>query len=199
MKWFVPIVICLNFYSAQVAAALISTNDTRFGVGSITTDTNNGLEWLDLTESTSLSVNQVTASLGAGRKFETFRYATSIEVLNLFAMAGIPDVGSESSANIAPAQALMDLIGSTSFQGGIGDGREAFGVVGDGTRYTLDGFTSNGVPMMFVGSLGSQGLNASFTSFGHWLVRDTAVVPLPASIGLIVLGLALLNWRRIHC
>jgi len=156
-------------------------------------DTDSGLQWLDLTASDNRSVNDVTANLGVGGDYEGFRYATVDEVLELFVNANIPDVSGTSAANVGPAQALMDFIGSTNFEAGVGDGREALGALEDGTVVALQGFDSNGEIVMTAGVVGSQGLAFSTPQVGHWLV-----VPEPASLAVLMLGAMVWVGRRVR-
>ena len=71
--------------SSSVNAAIISTDWQTSGDNLITTDTESGLNWLDLTETNGLSYNYVSSQLGVGGQFEGFRYATSDEVVALWA------------------------------------------------------------------------------------------------------------------
>ncbi len=75
------LVLSLNFSSAQ--AAFISV-DSSFGADTITRDTDTGLEWLDLTQSLGLSVNEVADEFGAGGIYEGFTYARGSDVETLF-------------------------------------------------------------------------------------------------------------------
>ncbi len=65
--------LCLG--SAAEAGVMIG-DDAVFGAGSITIDTDTGLEWLDWTESTNRSYNDVSGQFGAGGDFEGWRHAT---------------------------------------------------------------------------------------------------------------------------
>jgi hypothetical protein len=98
----------LTFGSAH--AALMSGDDPVHGVGSITIDTVNNLEWLDLTLSLNVSFNGALAQFGAGGTFEGFRHATAAEILALSNEAGL-SLG-QSAANYLPAITLQALIGS---------------------------------------------------------------------------------------
>ncbi len=171
------------------SADIVELDDGVFGAGSVTLDTDTGLQWLDLTLSTDLSANEVDAQLGVGGTFEGWRYASVAEVLTLFVNAGIPDVPGQSSANIAPAQALMDFVGSTGFQAGIGDGRQAFGITGDKSgglrrRADMDGLMVNGMPEMSVGAFAFQNPNGGAPVLGSWLVR----VPHPGTLAVLACG-----------
>ena len=75
---------CLAVISFNVNASIIST-DWRFaGDNLITQDTDSGLDWLDLTETTNMSRNDVIAQLGIGGALEGWRYAIHDEIVTFF-------------------------------------------------------------------------------------------------------------------
>jgi hypothetical protein len=96
-------------------AVLEERDDPVFGVGAITYDSETGLEWLDITESSNKSFNYVSTQFGPGGEFEGFRHATLAEVEELWIHAGIPDIGDMSgaptTANFEPISAFHDLFG----------------------------------------------------------------------------------------
>lgn len=114
---------CLALLSpAAVDAAIISGNDPSIvtsglghfvtGTGNITIDEGTGLSWLDLTLSTGLSYNQVTAQFAPGGQFAGYRYATTAEVETFWRNSGIPNPAfkvNESSAAIATLQSLWGV------------------------------------------------------------------------------------------
>jgi len=78
------------------------------GNGSITRDTEFGLEWLDLTT----TVNQTYDQVRTGSWYQAgFRHALQSEVQTLFTHAGMPD--QSSIAYPAEARALVQLLGAT--------------------------------------------------------------------------------------
>jgi len=188
-------IICLITLLSAVSsstAGLIVVDDVKFGVGSITRDTTNKVEWLDLTLSTNRTFEFVEGQLVIGGAFQGFRHASAQEITGLWTSAGIPNIGTSSFVNIAPSQALMNLIGSTSFQGGIGNGKEAIGIGKDGLRSDLDAFLYNGNPVMgaFIEEFEWKGRSAG--TVGHWLVRDVSTatpVPEPTTLLLAVGGI----------
>ena len=64
-------------------AVLISADDPVFGVGSLTVDTDTGLEWLDIPITVNLSVDDILGGAG-GYVANGFRYATGIETRTFF-------------------------------------------------------------------------------------------------------------------
>src|SRR5262245_22659843 len=81
--------------------------------GLTTLDPNSGLRWLDATESTGFSYNDVNAELAPDGKFFGYRYATPDEVATVFTNAGIANpcctVFTEPSAIIS----FLNLFGIT--------------------------------------------------------------------------------------
>ena len=80
---------CLAVVSSNVSAALISADFETVGDNLITHDSISGLDWLDLSETRSLSYDYVSGQLGAGGQFDGFRYATTLEVIDLWASFGV--------------------------------------------------------------------------------------------------------------
>jgi len=58
----------------------LAANASIVDLGTITRDTDTGLEWLDVTETQGLSYNQVIAEMGDGGTYEGWRYAISSEL-----------------------------------------------------------------------------------------------------------------------
>jgi len=111
--------------SGNATASLVS-EDSPFGAGTITLDTNTGLRWLDLTESNGLSHDQVLQGLMAGGTFEGYRLATSAELGQLFLDAGFVldpgTLGSFIPQNHDPAVTLGGFVGVLGTNGNCGTG-----------------------------------------------------------------------------
>ena len=129
----------MNIRELVVLALLISTNvEADFlDNDTYTTDTLSGLDWLDLTESTGLSHDQVSAQFGVGGLYEGWRYAETYEVYNLFYHAGGAGEFSFyyrgwSEANNGVVIPLLDLWGYT------GNGQDSSFL----STYTGSGYTS---------------------------------------------------------
>lgn len=76
-------------------------------LGSITRDTNTGLEWLDVTETVNLSYNQVTAQMGSGGTYEGWRYATAAEFDQLVSSFGYSAVKKNCQYGVGYCDTLL--------------------------------------------------------------------------------------------
>lgn len=66
-----------GFISYDASATVMSADDIGgFGIGALTRDTDQGLDFLDVTFSMNRSFNDVSGHFGVGGNFEGFRYAT---------------------------------------------------------------------------------------------------------------------------
>jgi len=172
--------------STNINAALIDN-------GVFTTDTETGLDWLDLTESTELSFEYVSTQFEVGGQFEGWTYASTNQVEGLFNSAGGASHIMQTSLNREPALLLMGLWGTiyqdlevtaaefitgTSFD----DGRVWRGVVAhDNNGADADlGFMSAEYQITEE--------TLVYQDTGHALVRVSAV-PVPAAIWLFSSGL----------
>lgn len=99
--------------SGSVNMALLEKDWRTAGDKLLTLDDTTGLEWLDLTQTDALSFNDVSAQLGPGGNFESFRFATLSEVNAFLAAFGLPPTsGSDPSLNAAVTQ-FQNLVGLT--------------------------------------------------------------------------------------
>ncbi len=94
--------------NSSINAAIIDNN-------TFTTDTNSGLDWMDVTETSGISYDEVSVQLGVGGTYEGWRYATDIEFNTLvgnYTNKNITEfglVGQESNL----IDGLVSLLGST--------------------------------------------------------------------------------------
>ena len=106
---------------------MTSQDDDSFGPDSITLDPVTGLRWLDVTNSTLFSYDQILVELGPGGEFEAFRLATSAEVLTFWENAGINTgvgfLNVFTTENFQPVVDLMAFVGVTGLNtGNLGGG-----------------------------------------------------------------------------
>ena len=111
----------LSINLVNVDAGLMGVHDpTVVGNGAsptdgfnLTRDTATGLEWLDLTLSTGLSFNDVSASFGTGQAFDGFRYATLDEIQHLLGSVQPQSLKASSTPGDLFHVALMQTVGIT--------------------------------------------------------------------------------------
>ena len=184
--------------AATAHAALLEGDDATHGLASLTIDTDTGLQWLDVNLSQGRTFLDVSGEFGVGGDFAGFRHASGVELVQLYTNAGIPDINTSDPtvANIAPATALMSLVGVTATQAG---NPQTFGFLSDmdgpGLRFNgdIDFSTLNGVGGYQATTTEiSRGESFVFSTVGHWLVR----VPEP-SAGCLAIG-ALLACCRLR-
>jgi hypothetical protein len=104
------------FLSFNATAIIISDDDIGgFGVDALTRDTDQGLDFLDVTFSIGRSFNDVSGEFGIGGDFEGFRYASLDEVIGLANNFGVtpPFVGGNTSDINTDIAGLVDLLGAT--------------------------------------------------------------------------------------
>ena len=185
---------------------LLTTNFSHAGLidlGSTTLDDSTGLEWLDMTLTAGQSYNSVIGGFGGYVTSMGYRYATGAEVFALFTNAGIPDiettvVGNYTAANVAPAQALIALIGTADLN--FMDAIVADTVI-PGVRAVAilqgDPNIASATMMYACTMCGSWNENATFPGIGSFLVRSSNTsVPEPGVLGLLSLGLLGLGLSR---
>jgi hypothetical protein len=154
-------------------AALIDTDLFSVGDAMLTYDDDSGLEWLDVTATRNLSVNDILGGAG-GWLGMGFRYATAGETCDLFSQGGlVPDpCPGFGDATVAGNQtgALIPHLGDTGFASG-GPG---FRAVTDTNRiarfyyHPVEGNTNSAVFLA-----GTADPNFHHRNTGHLLVRDT--------------------------
>ena len=118
------IAVVVTCASSVASAAVISADHPDFGVGALTRDTDQGLDFLDVTftdQSTSYNtIHEVRGTAGlppypnfaAGGAFEGFRYATAPEVYALIGNSGFsPAILDEAENKGNELSGLFDLLG----------------------------------------------------------------------------------------
>lgn len=188
------------------AQALLESDDWKTpGDNLITRDTDSGLEWLDLTATSNLSYDYVSARLGIGEEFEGFRYANGAEVATLWTNAGgTAPYDGYSTANDGLFDILAPLFGDLAYEAG----ESGVNAVGEGYSRWLtadsqsagnywaamswDLVTDSDTANQDFFKLTQQTYHSSASSalFGSALVRESStVVPLPAAVWLLGAGL----------
>ena len=194
--------VALLLAATSAHATLIVGTDPEFGADSLTVDTQTELAWLNLSYTAGLSYNQVLADMQPGGMFSNYTFATSQEVTDLYADAGIsgpayyylswPAIGN-----------LISLVGATgTINGepgliavsGTSDGpgqQEAPAIYATSVLGTEVYFVSDGTG---IGST-SDGDSTPYSDVGDWLVT-TAPEPGIGSVAMAGLT-ALLFIRRL--
>jgi len=183
--------------SGQVNAAIID-NDY------FTTDTNSGLDWLDVNNTFGLSYAQVkeTAYFTA----DDFRHATVTEVVNIFSEFGVTNFsGHRVTENCSGVRNRIDTMGPGYNAGNFDvlegwaelepfDPNLAIHINVDAT-FEGNGFDNSRARM---DSIVPKDFNHNSNHRGHWLVRETlSPVPVPAAIWLFGTGLlGLIGFRK---
>jgi len=179
------------------AQALLVSEDSSFGAGSITRDTDTGLEWLGLDYTLTQGYSGVVSQLGPGGTYDGFRLATGAELETLFySSAGISSTNTSSTR--AEIFNLISLVGYT-FSAGLGGGAPAYFFAStaffDDGEDTLLGLASlsidiesSGQDAFILSDIASPASTIGEWSAG-WLVRASEV---PAPAGIFWLGLSML-------
>lgn len=170
--------------------------------GDFTTDTISGLDWLDLTLTTNRSYNNVASQLGDGGDFDGWRYASVVEVEQLWTNAGIAYESNytffpEGDPNVLP---LMQKLGITKdFNPAGGSRTQGFTSTVHPASPDRFGRVVHWTPWMnywsdneqTVSSNSGYDVETAFPEIGSWLVRDAVPVPTPAAVWLIMPALTL--------
>lgn len=105
---------CLVVVSFNVNAIPTEADWKVAGDGLITYDANNGLEWLDISYTTSRSYNDISSLFDAGEEFGGWRYATTAEVSDLWTSFGGDGIyNGMSSSNNGLFEIIAPLMGDT--------------------------------------------------------------------------------------
>ena len=180
-------------------AAIVNADLRSAGDNLVTRDTVSGLDWLDLTETNNMSRVDVLAKLGDGGEFDGWRYAARYEVADLWLNFGIDFSGSDYgyySGVVNPG-----IVQATSFLGNIPDDPAVhtyslIGITGlrqSSTSHYILGAFYNAVDGYNVYHDIRDGYSLPDTGaaawYGHYLVKDASVVPVPAAVWMFGSGL----------
>jgi hypothetical protein len=115
----VPVLIGILGLSFNTQADFVHVSSPVFGVGSITYDSKQNLNWLSPSATVGISYNQVKDMLATDSRFSGFRYASVAELTNLFSDFGIPNINDYglsvcgTEANVPGATAFQAFFGVT--------------------------------------------------------------------------------------
>lgn len=197
-------------------AELVETDWLADSDGLATLDTNSGLEWLDLTLTDGMSINQVSLELGDGGQYEGWRLATASEVhdlmRNYFGVEYIEGEGQKTYSRYASGEQIDDWqyhFGITGAEGRSmgrydnGEGQSVMaGTRNSGTTYidynrgTLD--NDKDYDGVFLVSEGGLTLSSQLdpTLGGQREINDASDVPAPIGFAAAGLLLGLSGYRR---
>jgi hypothetical protein len=189
---------------AAAALAVISCNAGAALVdsGSYTTDTDQGLDWLDLSETAGMSYTEALAANSS------YRLATNSEVEAMFATAfdGYYDTsvnGYSVFSDGAYADQWEDaqnfeLLFGNSETGGYSGNYYSYGMYQDEDEtwrmmgvYADDDYYNTVYGLEFTNEYGTRA-SVGHSAFGVYLVRAT--IPVPAAAWLFISGLGFLSW-----
>ena len=184
----------MNASATLIVSDWKNTNDQL-----IIQDSDSGLEWLDLSVTTGMSILDVQADT----ELSGFRSATIAEVMDLFEISAL-DANwiSTSSQHLSRVSFLIDNFRSTTWQPSLFSKPAISGRVDqnfDTTTATSTVFqigyntdATNYIAKSYGSSHGS-----SSSSTGNFLVRDSSVtVPEPTALSLLALGLFGIGFSR---
>ena len=192
-----PGTVALLVMALSTRASLLTGTDPAFGANSLTIDTQTQLAWLNLSYTADLSYNQVLTDMQPGGMFSNYTFATSQEVVGLYADAGIGVLGYNSLSSPA-ISSLISLVGSTGpingYPGFIaisgtsnGPGAQAApAITAVGINGNEEYFVSGGPGS---GST-SYGDSTSYPTVADWLVTT---VPEPCVGSIAIAGIAVLT------
>jgi hypothetical protein len=197
------IIVAVWFTPRLASADLISVNDPVFGPDSVTRDTINNLDYLNLTFTRNMSVNEVLPQLAVGGTFQGWSYATEQQITSTLESAGLPN-GAPASPNLSSltlATQITGLLGGTFDNNGIANWTDAF--VNDGVDNSFDAVASIAVQDNSFGHRGwfvVQTVQNGFglTSYSGYSVQLVRAAPEPSSLMLTVIGTASVGLTRLR-
>jgi len=175
-----------------------------------TTDTDSGLDWLDMSPTIERSYLDISANFGVGGDFEGWRYASTLEVEGLVDAAGGDgnyykwpfgnNPQQRQNQDVAVTDLLIKLLGYTWTH------PETNTYIYSKTSDIYKGFSDRRWLHLFMSDYpstddGYVSLNSYYDYVSHnsintgsFLVRNS--VPEPSALALMALGLAGIGWKR---
>lgn len=206
----------IKHFAMATALTVLASLSHAFTVqeyGNINLDASTGLEWLDLTETAGQSYDEVVAKLAVGGSLEGWRYATAEELERLLISFDI-DRAADMAVNASAAQTFVAVMGDLSLHASYQpDHPFALGFLEPVSRdfYAGDQLLWSEVDYQLgiVWASGAVEVPWYYDNYvrtplegaaGSFLVRtaQTSVtpVPLPASLPMLTVGLALIIFSR---
>ena len=188
----------LIIISTVTNAALFEVDWKTPGDKLLTLDTDTGIEWLDLTETTGYSYKAISSELVFGGLYDGFMYANRSDVYQLIDNAGIlpAEILPASSSDPAVHNAaldLMNMIGITRVQNvnsfdSAGLTSDSLILDGRSARYKVN---LRAVDDTYTDVYGTQWqYDVDGNSYvGSWLYRESTYVPIPPTLWLFGSGL----------
>jgi len=115
-------VLALGVLASSPLSAQVFAVDSEFGMGTLTRDSTQGLDFLDLGETVGRSFEDISAQLGDGGEFAGFRYATFEEITNLASNFRVTPETPTLTGLIDLTFSIGTIQGSTGLTAEIADG-----------------------------------------------------------------------------
>ena len=175
-------------FSSPISAQVIEVDSVVFGPGTLTRDTVQGLDFLDLDDTRGRSFQDVSSQLGSGGEFDGFRYATFDEIASLVSNYNSPATPPETPRLTALLDVATNLFGSDFSTGLSAD-------LGPDGGIQIVSIIENTSPRA------SQTIEAAVdrvsNTTGSFLVTSSSAVPEPNSVSLCaVLFMGVLARRK---
>lgn len=188
----------IKFFGLVTMAAFLMMTAPASAVlidnGTTTIDTDTGLEWLDLTESTGFSFAAASAEFGVGGAFEGYRHATEADINTFTTNAGFPPFF-QTPFNDPAFAAFLGVIGITNDLSP--DELQSRGYFDNGGLPGTVGFADMGALFFFeedfIFILPDSFTDTSSATIGNFLVRtaeETVTIAEPGTMALFGLGFA---------
>lgn len=186
------VIFSMSLPVSPLLAELISVDDPIYGLGSITRDTDTGLDWLDVTVTVGRSYNDIFSALGSGGEFEGWRFATVSNIVDLLGNAGVPTHSTTpGDPDVLP---LINQLGVSGYLHGLHPVSQGFfnddgyGTVLDKPgHFSLLFWTTTDRTEIAVTPDWRDG-GFSQPGSGSLLIRETMATPVPSSLCMLGMG-----------